>query len=454
MNTTKLLMLIVSLLLMLIVGNSSFLNMALCIPSSLPLGISANGGTSSSNSNGLHDLSPFSSRPLSATSGGNISRVVNSNNKVIMIGFDDGWKSQITYAKPILDKYGFKASFFVVCNYANSGDISRMNWQDIATLEKDGMDIESHSMTHPPNLNTLNKKELDYEIGGSKQCLASHRYNSTIFAYPHDSGSNDIAVVRTVAKYYNIGRPGMAPLLFLNCNGFRNHPQTDCRTYGPNGQLNYANRYAARSLSFDIVEIKDSFNNTKIFSEFVNIVNIQSSYNQGGKINAIPLLIFHNVAPITTRPYNTNAELFDQMMKYLYENHFRVLTYKQLEYNTQTNTFYLKQTNPGNLTKFYNIYVTGMNEIVPKQYSAITQSNTAVAPPSSNSLSHLFHPTALINHLSTPTDSKSSASSHSSGSSGHHHSMYGKDHPNGMSSKHHGGYCSYIDYKSNVISCT
>ncbi len=56
-----------------------------------------------------------------------------------MIGFDDGWKSQIIYAKPILDKYGFKASFFVVCNYANSGDIRRMNWQDITTLQKDGI---------------------------------------------------------------------------------------------------------------------------------------------------------------------------------------------------------------------------------------------------------------------------------------------------------------------------
>ena len=426
--------------------------------SSLPLGISANGGTSSSNSNGLHNQSPFTSlsyfvHPPSATSGGNISRVVNSNNKVIMIGFDDGRKGQITYAKPILDKYGFKASFFIVCNYANAGDIGNMNWQDIATLEKDGMDIESHSMTHPPNLNTLNQKDLDYEIGGSKQCLASHRYNSTIFAYPHDSGSNDPAVVKTVAKYYNIGRPGMAPFLFLNCNGFRNHPQTDCRTYGPNGELNYANRYAARSLSFDLVEIKDSFNNTKIFSDFVKIVNMPTSYNQGGKINALPSLIFHNVALVTNRPYYTNAELFDQLMKYLYENHFRVLTYKQLEYNTQTNTFYLNESNPQNLTKFYNIDMTGMNGIVPKQYSAI-KSNTAVAPLSSN-MSYLFHPTSLINHLSVATTSAtSSASSDSSSNTGHHlHSIYGKEHSNDKSSKH-GGYCNYSDYKSNLIRCT
>jgi len=71
----------------------------------------------SSNSKGLHNRA-LSNSP---TSRSNISSVV--TNKVIMLGFDDGWKSQITYAKPILDKYGFKASFFIVCNYLNSGEI-------------------------------------------------------------------------------------------------------------------------------------------------------------------------------------------------------------------------------------------------------------------------------------------------------------------------------------------
>ena len=133
-----------------------------------------------------------------------------------MIGFDDAWKGQITYAKPILDKYGFKASFFVVCNYVNSGEIRRMNWQDIARLQKDGMDIESHSMTHTPYLNMLHQNGLDYEIGGSKQCLANHGYNSTIFAYPYNIGPKNPSVVRTVAKYYNTGRsPSAAYVLKL-----------------------------------------------------------------------------------------------------------------------------------------------------------------------------------------------------------------------------------------------
>jgi hypothetical protein len=86
----------------------------------------------------------------------------------------------------------------------------------------------------------------------------------------------------------------------------------------------------------------------------------------------------------------------------------------------------LCQANPANLTKFYSINVTGMNGIVPKQYPAITRNNTAAVPISSNSLSYLFHPTPLINHLSVSTDSNSPASSDSSVSSGrHHHSNYG-----------------------------
>jgi peptidoglycan/xylan/chitin deacetylase (PgdA/CDA1 family) len=54
-----------------------------------------------------------------------------SSNKVVMINFDDGYKSQLIYAKPTLDKYGFKASFFIVCGKVATQPLW-MNWQDIA----------------------------------------------------------------------------------------------------------------------------------------------------------------------------------------------------------------------------------------------------------------------------------------------------------------------------------
>ena len=69
----------------------------------------------------------------------------------------------------------------------------------------------------------------------------------------------------------------------------------------------------------------------------------------------------------------------------------------------------LCQAYPANLTKFYSINVSGMNGIVPKQSSAMTQNNTSGAPLSSNSSPYLFQPTPLINQ-SLPTNSNSSAS--------------------------------------------
>ena len=80
--------------------------------------------------------------------------------------------------------------------------------------------------------------------------------------------------------------------------------------------------------------------------------------------------------------------------------------------------------------------------------AAITRSNTAVPPLSSNSSSSLFYQTPLINHLALPNNSNSPASIRRSGSL--HDSIYGKDHFNGKNSKHHGSYLNYSDYKSNV----
>ena len=79
--------------------------------------------------------------------------MTNSSNKLIIINFDDSYVSQIIYAKPILDKYGFKATFFQIC-----GRINERGWEDIVKLMKDGMDIQAHSMTHA-NLNSLSTEK-------------------------------------------------------------------------------------------------------------------------------------------------------------------------------------------------------------------------------------------------------------------------------------------------------
>jgi len=270
-----------------------------------------------------------------------------ANTKVVILSFDDNRKGDFTYAKPILDKYGFKATFFIICG--KTVDKGAMNWQDIAAMQRDGMDIESHTMTHK-HLNHLSANVLNFEIAGSKQCLASHGYNITSFAYPYDEGADNVTVVNTVAKYYDLARTGSEPLMFLHCNGFKNHPQTDCRTYLPDGKLTYANRYAIRSLSFDRYEIKDLFNNASIFSDFVTILNSQSNYNKANGITslsgivnnaAVPLITFHNVRPVNNVPYTTNVGVFAELMKYLHDNGYKVLDMTNLRYDTKGNTLHI-----------------------------------------------------------------------------------------------------------------
>jgi hypothetical protein len=57
-----------------------------------------------------------------------------TNHKLVILNFYDDDKGQFINAKPILDKYGFKATFFIVCKWAGSDNNSRMTWQDITQL--------------------------------------------------------------------------------------------------------------------------------------------------------------------------------------------------------------------------------------------------------------------------------------------------------------------------------
>jgi hypothetical protein len=368
--------------------------------------------------------------------------------KVVILTFGDTLKSQFTNAKPILDKYGFKGSFFITCLSVASSK-SDMTWQDISGLQNDGQDIESKAMNHRM-MTQLSPSDLNYEIAGSKKCLANHGINATVIATIHGIGRNNGTVINEIGKYYDLAVNGFGKLMPLHCTGYGKYSnQTNCRTYFSNGTLTDVNRYSLREWSHNNIDQANSHNDLKTFEMFVDEVNIQDKYNKvNGPILAVPLVAYHMIDNKKT-PYSTDVTLFDREMRYLQDNSFKVLTVNDLGYDTKNNFLYIKPpvaqltaANPVKLTKFYSINVTGTNGIAPKQSSAITQNNTALAPLSSNSSPYVFHPMPRINHLSLPTNSKSSASSGIRGS-----------HPNGKSNNHHGGYCTYSDYKSNVKVC-
>src|SRR5689334_2777405 len=188
----------------------------------------------------------------------------NNDARAVIIAFDDGWKSQFTYAKPILDRFAFKGSFFIVCNYVGKNP-DRMTWTNIQALERQGHDIESHSMNHVP-LDDLSQQQLNYEIGQSKQCIIDHMASPNInnndvpvFAYPYDIGRNNITVINTVAKYYQLARTGDRPLAFLNCN-----LSLEDKKNGSINQTNYLNGNCSRHVSTEIPN--NNNNNNKVVS--------------------------------------------------------------------------------------------------------------------------------------------------------------------------------------------
>jgi peptidoglycan/xylan/chitin deacetylase (PgdA/CDA1 family) len=260
--------------------------------------------------------------------------------KVVILNFDDGRLSQYTKALPILDKYGFKATFYVVCNYIGKKD-GYMDWNEIKTLQKEGHDIGSHSMNHV-RLEKLSKKNVEYEVGQSKRCLQDHGINAKSFAYPFDSGTDDKTVINIVAKYYEIGRTASDALAFLRCDNPKIQPtQTDCRTYTDKDGLTYANRYTIRAWSQDATRIEDSASDNMMTDKFIRIVDSQIKYNNAGTIKAIPIIIYHRVGD-SGNLYNTDIKLFNAQMKYLHDNGYKVLTMADLAYDDESNYLYLK----------------------------------------------------------------------------------------------------------------
>jgi peptidoglycan/xylan/chitin deacetylase (PgdA/CDA1 family) len=267
--------------------------------------------------------------------------------KVVILNFYDDEKDQIINAKPILDKYGYKGTFFIVCNWANTNN-SRMTWQDITQLYREGYDIESHSASHKV-LDKLSTAALHYEVGQSKQCLYDHLgVYPTIFSPPHGRGSKNVTVINTIASYYDLSIGGFVTgPMFLHCDGWKQQQQqstsqTDCRTYSDNGKLNYANRYDIKERTHNALDKRYSHNDTQIFNKFVELVNSQSNYNKNGIINAIPIIGYHDIDNNKTIT-STDVNLFDAEMKYLHDNGFIVLKMSDLGYDEERNYLYIKR---------------------------------------------------------------------------------------------------------------
>lgn len=114
----------------------------------------------------------------------------NSIGKCVIITFDDGLKGNYEHAFPILKKYGYCATFFVITGLIDSQRF--MNWSQLSELENNGMSIQSHTVSHQ-SLQTLNKEQIHDELYESKQII-ENKLSTTVHSvsFPHGSYNSEI----------------------------------------------------------------------------------------------------------------------------------------------------------------------------------------------------------------------------------------------------------------------
>lgn len=126
--------------------------------------------------------------PASAIAGGK-----GSSNDVA-VTFDDGVMSAATVAAPILAEYGIPWTLFVVTDWADGrhglGDGVLMGWTEVERLAGRGVEIGSHSVSHP-DFGLLGADLATHELVESRQVIEARvGIRPEAFAIPMGQSGN------------------------------------------------------------------------------------------------------------------------------------------------------------------------------------------------------------------------------------------------------------------------
>ena len=119
--------------------------------------------------------------------------------KPVAITFDDGGRDNYTVAFPILQKYGLRATFFVITGFV--GNRICMTWDQLREMHAAGMAIESHTVDHP-DLRTLDAARLAEELAQPRVVLAKELgEDARILAYPQGRYNGTVIAAAEAAGY-------------------------------------------------------------------------------------------------------------------------------------------------------------------------------------------------------------------------------------------------------------
>ena len=121
--------------------------------------------------------------------------------KTVVLTFDDGYEDNYLNAWPVLKRYNFPATIFLVSGLVGQTPYSKQNvpfkildWSQIQEMYQSGLiDFQPHSLTHQ-RLGRIKLTEVEYEVRESK-IIIEEKLNKKcyFFAYPKRDFSKEIS---------------------------------------------------------------------------------------------------------------------------------------------------------------------------------------------------------------------------------------------------------------------
>ena len=211
--------------------------------------------------------------------------------RLVVLTFDDAVVSHATFVAPLLEKYRFGATFFVVEFPPDFDDKSKyMTWEQIRGLHEKGFEIGNHTGRHT-HVTRMDRARLIEDLEYIENRAAEHGIPRPVtFAYPaYATHPSALPVLRE--KGYLFARTG------------GNRPYDPTRDHP----------YLIPSYSTSAV------NRDSILAAF-----------QEARDGKIVVLTIHGV-PDTAHPWvTTPPELFEEYLKYLHEHGYRVIALRDL----------------------------------------------------------------------------------------------------------------------------
>ncbi len=225
--------------------------------------------------------------------------------RLVVLTFDDGNKSDITYVAPLLKRYGFGATFFITegLNFLKN-KAHYLTWEEVRELHDAGFEIGNHTRHHK-NVNNQTSEEILADLQHiDLRCKEHGIPEPQTFCYPGYSNGAEAVKVLT-GKGLLFARRGVAPEFPYDSEGGRGPAYDPARHHpllipttgaaGPHWEID--------DLLWAIEQARD------------------------GKI---AVLTFHGVPALDHPWVNTEPETFETCMDYLYGKGCTVIPLRDL----------------------------------------------------------------------------------------------------------------------------